>query len=119
MKNILIGLVLGILLTGVVCYFVFLPDIKDKTYKTAYDEGSKKGFADGRDTGMAAGITATEQKFAAAAAHERDSLATVQKNMEEMQKAAQKKHTVKQVQNWHVIDNQIGDPIVPEKKEKK
>jgi hypothetical protein len=116
MKNFLIGLVLGILLIGAVGYFIFLPDAKDASYKTGYQDGNTKGTADGKAAGITEGMAQTEAKYQ----HQRDSIAqadSTQALAEREKKAAEAKmHRVKPVQNWHVINGKIGEPIKNEPK---
>ena len=107
MKNFLIGLLIGIVLCSVACFLVF-PTIKETAYNTGYDAGNKKGISTGTATGITQGIA----EMQARQKHERDSLSIVEKNQAVIWKATHKpKKVVEQVQNWHVIDGKVADPV--------
>ena len=108
MKKFFIGLVIGIAITAAAGYFM-LPDIKQKAYDSGYGEGNKKGIV----TGTAAGITQGIAQIQAQQKHERDSIAMVQRNLEAQRRVARKhkEAEIKPVQNWHVIEGKIQDPV--------
>jgi len=111
MKKIMIGLALGIVLCGA-AYFLTIPQVKQAEYDRGYNDGNKKGITAGTTAGIAQGVA--DMQAQQKQIHERDSIAMVQKQHElAMQKAAAKpKKVVKEIQNWHVIDGKIGDPVV-------
>ena len=109
MKNFLIGLIIGLLLCGGAAFFV-APGIKKAAYDSGFETGNKKGITTGTSAGVTQGIE--ECKAQIKQAHDRDSTALVQKAIEAKRKAEYKaKKVVKEVQNWHVIDGKIADPV--------
>jgi hypothetical protein len=109
MKNLFIGLAIGVILCGLAC-FLAMPGVKQTAYDSGFKAGNIKGIAAGKATGINEGIAEikSEQKQAS------DSLAVdeQQKREEALQRAARKpKKLVKEVQNWHVIDGKIAEPI--------
>ncbi|MES2479388.1 MAG: hypothetical protein V4561_09885 [Bacteroidota bacterium] len=120
MKNLVIGIILGIVISAVGGYLAF-PKFK----KAAYDEGFAVGNTEGVKTGTAAGI---EEGIAQGAAkqmaeqkHVADSLsAVITQHNEVMQKARRKPVEKKpEIENWRVLGGQIGEPIIEEKEVKK
>jgi len=108
MKKFFIGLVLGIILSGVACYLA-IPGIKQTAYDSGYETGNKKGITTGTNAGITEGIAQVK----AIQKHEQDSTAIIQKNWEAQRRAARrhKEQEIKPVQNWHVIDGKIDDPV--------
>ncbi len=109
MRNLLIGLLLGIILCTVGGYIMY-PTVK----KTSYDEGYKAGMINGNATGLAEGKTQGAAEVRAEIKHHEDSLAAdIQKKEAERKAAMKKVHKAPPpVQNWHVIDGKIADPVV-------
>jgi hypothetical protein len=110
MKKLIIGLVLGILVTGVIG-FLSLPGIKKAEYDNGFEAGVKKGTADGTAAGITKGIAQVHEEQAQK--HKQDSTAAAIRYINAKRKAAMRKpkEVVKPVQNWHVIDGKIDDPI--------
>jgi hypothetical protein len=108
MKQVFFSVLAGAILTGGAFYFA-LPKIKQAAYDSGVSEGTKAGTAAGITTGIAQGVA--EEK--AAVQHKQDSAAAVYKHAMAVKAAAGKRHkkVVKPVQNWHVIDGKISDPI--------
>ena len=116
MKNIFIGLIIGVVLCGL-AGFLALPGIKKTAYDSGVEEGTKKGIAQGTTAGIAQGIA--QLKAEQMQKHEQDSLAAVKRYKEARRKAAAMRKPVekpKPVQNWHVINGKIDDPIINESK---
>ena len=111
MKNFFIGLLIGVALCGL-AGFLALPGIKKTEFDNGVAEGTKKGIAQGTTEGIAKGIAQlkAEQKQK----HEQDSMAVAKKYHEARMRAAvlQKTRKPKPVQNWHVINGKIDDPII-------
>lgn len=105
------------LLTGiVVCAlagFLMMPGIQKKSYDGGYAEGVKKGAADGMTAGVAKGIEQVKSELMAKRAQ--DSVAAAQRYLLAKQKAAAARRKIeakpKPIQNWHVIDGKIDEPI--------
>ncbi len=110
MKNIFIGLIIGVVLCGL-AGFLALPGIKKTAYDSGVEEGMKKGMAQGTTAGIAQGIA--QLKAEQMQKHQQDSLAAVKRYKEAKRKAAMRKpvEKPKPVQNWHVINGKIDDPI--------
>lgn len=110
MKNIFIGLIIGILLCGL-GGFLALPGIKKTAYDSGVEEGTKKGMAQGTTAGIAQGIA--QLKAEQMQKRQQDSLAAVKRFKEAKRRAAMTKKVEKPkpVQNWHVINGKIDDPI--------
>ena len=109
MKKMIIGLALGIVLSGAACYFA-LPKVKQAAYDSGYETGNKQGIA----TGTTAGITQGISEILAKQKHAHDSLTAIENKKEASRKAAQKqkeKEELKDIQNWHVVDGRVADPI--------
>jgi hypothetical protein len=108
MKKILIGLAIGIVLCGLACFFI-IPGIRETAYNSGFDAGNKKGVSTGTVAGIAKGIAQVreeqKQEQDRIAAEEKNKAAAMQKVMHRPRKV------VKEVQNWHVIDGKIADPI--------
>lgn len=117
MKNLVIGLVLGVVVSALGAYLAF-PKFK----KAAYDEGFAAGNIEGVKTGTAAGIeegiAQGEAKQEAAKKQIADSLsAVIASNKAAMQKANRKPVEKKpEIENWRVLGGQIAEPIIEEKK---
>ena len=111
MKNLLIGLIIGIVLCGLAGFLV-LPGIKKSEYDNGYNEGNKKGLAQGTTEGITKGMA----QLKAEQQHKRqqDSLTAVARYHDALRKAAaaKKAEKPKPIQNWHVINGKIDDPII-------
>lgn len=108
MKKLFLGVLLGAAFTGVAFYFS-LPGIKQTSYDNGFAAGNKSGIA----TGTAAGVTQGITELKATQKREHDSLETLRKKKEAALKARTRvpKKVVRPIQNWHVIDGKIQDPI--------
>ncbi len=107
MKKLLIGVFLGILASGVTSYLV-IPGMKQDSYEKGYNEGYQKGIDTGINAGIVRGIAVSE----AEQKHIHDSLIAVAEMQAAVkQKMLKHKKVVKPIQNWHVIDGKIADPI--------
>lgn len=106
------GLLTGVAICALVG-FLSLPGNQKKHYDSGYAEGLKKGTADGTAAGITKGMEQlrAEQK----AKHDNDSAAAAKRYLLAKQKAAAERRKAeekpKPVQNWHVIDGKIDDPI--------
>ena len=110
MGKLLIGLVIGVVVSGGVG-LIAIPKIKQAAYDKGYDLGNKDGTAKGTTAGIATGIA--QITAVQAQKHADDSVASVKKYQEARRKAAMSKRRVapKPIQNWHVIDGKIEQPI--------
>ena len=108
MKKVFLGLALGIVVCGV-AGFLALPGIKQASYDSGFKAGNQTGIVTGTTAGIAQGVAQVEAREK----HEHDSVAVAEKNLEALRlKAAHKAHKVAPVvQNWHVLDGKIADPI--------
>ena len=109
MKTFFIGLILGLAIAGLAGYLL-LPDIKHTAHDAGFTEGNKKGI----ETGTTEGITKGIAQIKAEEKRVQDSISVVQKNLAAQRKAAliRKEKEVKPIQNWHVIDGKIDDPVM-------
>lgn len=107
MKKVTIGLSAGLLLCGLAVY-VAVPMIQQAAYKNGYNAGDARGLIDGKAAGITQGISeirAHEQQV-------RDSIAAEQHKEAALHKQRHKPIRVERpIQNWHVIDGKIADPI--------
>lgn len=112
MKYFFIGLLLGIVFSVAAFYFMAVPGIK----QTEFDSGYAKGIKEGTDKGITTGIAQGVEQVHAELQRVEDSTVAALQQLEAQRKAAQKRQAKKQkpVQNWHVINGKIGDPIVDE-----
>ncbi len=117
MKNLFIGLIIGIVLCAV-AGFIILPGIKQTSYESGFAAGNTKGIATGTTAGIAQGIA----DLKAEQQRQQESIIAAQKAQEAKKKSAHKpRRAAKPVQNWHVIDGKIADPVadyVPAKEDK-
>ncbi len=112
MKNLVTGIILGVALCVAAVYLIY-PKLKQAAYDTGYNEGIKRGMATGTTEGIAQGVAQvkTEQQRVL------DSAAYAQQKLEEKQKKAIKpKKQPAPVQNWHVVDGKIAEPVITEEK---
>jgi hypothetical protein len=114
MKNLVLGLVLGAVITGVGSYLAY-PKIKQAAYDEGYSVGNKEGIAKGTETGIEEGIAQGAAKQMAEQKIIQDSL----NNIIEKEKAARavKRKPVEEkpkIQNWHVLGGAIAEPILDE-----
>jgi preprotein translocase subunit YajC len=111
MKGFIGGLVLGVVICGI-AWFMIMPGMKETSYKSGYDNGNKVGVTTGTAAGIAQAVAEAAEK------RTEDSLAVEKKKMEASARAARKPRKVAPpVQNWHVINGKIGDPILPEQQQ--
>lgn len=112
MRNLLIGLILGIGFAALLGYLKY-PELK----KAAYDEGFTLGKTEGMKAGKTEGITeglaqgAAQQELKEKTA--RDSMAAVIAQ-KEAQKAVRKAPAEPRpaIQNWRVLGGNIAEPIL-------
>lgn len=106
------GLLTGIILCAIAA-FIALPTVKKESYDIGYAEGNKKGMADGKTAGIAEGVA--EMKAQLEFKHKQDSAAAANRYKAAKYKAETARRKAeekpKPVQNWHVINGQIDDPI--------
>jgi hypothetical protein len=106
MKNLLTGLTLGVII-AIVVWLLATPKLK----QVAYDQG----FAEGRQTGIAAGtlagIEVGHAKCIAEQARTKDSITAARLNAARKKSARKPVEEAKPVQNWHVIDGRIAEPV--------
>jgi len=109
MKKVFLGMGIGIILCGAAGFLV-VPKVQQEGYTNGYAIGSKEG----REEGMKAGIAQGVAELKAMQKHEQDSLANERIKQEERMRAARakRKPAPAPIQNWHVIDGKIGDPVV-------
>ena len=110
MRNFLIGLLCGLVIAAIAGYLL-LPQVKQPSYEAGYAAGNSKGESAGMAAGIAKGVAQVQQEQKRV----KDSIAVADKRQEDarrrMATARKKKEVVKVVQNWHVIDRKIADPI--------
>lgn len=106
------GLLTGVIVCALIA-FLTVPSMQTKSRDAGYAEGVKKGTADGMTAGIAKGIE--QLKSEQLAKHRQDSTAAAHRYMIAKQKAAAARRKVeakpKPIQNWHVIDGKIDEPI--------
>lgn len=111
MGKFFMGLLVGIILC-VLGGLMALPGVKQAAHDSGVAEGTKTGMAQGTTAGIAQGIAQVkaEQKQK----HTTDSTAAAHRYQQARRKAAatKVKEKPKPVQNWHVIDGKIEDPII-------
>lgn len=112
MGKFFLGLLAGVVLCALAGFLMY-PNVKKQAYDSGVDEGTKKGMADGRAAGIKEGIA----QLQAEQIHKRqqDSTAAAQRYLAAKRKAAAERKKAeakpKPVQNWHVIDGKIDEPI--------
>jgi hypothetical protein len=107
MKKIIAGLVLGLVLSASGFYFS-LPKIKQTSYDQGYAVGNKEGLATGTTAGIAQGVDQVNARIK----HDQDIAAeAARKRAAQRKVAAKPKEVEKPVQNWHVIDGKIAEPV--------
>ncbi|MGC4057081.1 MAG: hypothetical protein QM743_03035 [Chitinophagaceae bacterium] len=116
MKNFILGLVIGAVVTGIIGYTAAIPKIKQEAYDTGMAEGTKKGEAAGNAAGIAEGLAQAQTKMQAEQSRAKDSLAALLEKERTTKKVVYKeKDPTPAVQNWHVIGGNIADPIAEDK----
>ena len=109
MKNFFIGLMVGLVIAAVTG-IIAIPGIKKTEREAGIEEGTKKGMAAGTTEGIAKGIE--QHKAELEAKRQQDSAAAARKYAEAKRRAAMKPKVVERpVQNWHVENGKIADPI--------
>ena len=108
MTKVIIGLVIGALLCGIAGY-IEIPKIKQTSYDSGFTAGVKKGTEEGTTAGIAQGIAQVK----AQQKQEHDNMVAAQQKQEAAHKRSMKrrKKVEPPVQNWHVIDGKISEPI--------
>ena len=107
MKKVFLGLFLGLLLSGIIA-LLMVPKVKQAAYGNCFNAGNKQGVSTGTAAGIAQGIAQVQ----AHEQHEHDSVTIAETYEAARLRAAYKPHkVVKPVQNWHVIDGKIADPV--------
>lgn len=120
MKNLVIGLILGVVVSALGGYLAF-----PKYKKAAYDEGFAAGNVEGVKTGTAAGIEEGIAQGAAKQMAEQKSVADslsaiIAQKSAAIEKAHRKPVEKKpEIENWRVLGGQIAEPIIEEKEVKK
>ncbi|MES2704762.1 MAG: hypothetical protein V4649_19125 [Bacteroidota bacterium] len=109
MKKVMMGLLLGAAVTAA-GGFAMLPKVKQAEYERGMAQGRQEGVAAGTAAGMAQG----EARVHAQYKEEKQSAETaLQARRNEQRRAAKPyKPAPKPIQNWHVIGNQIAEPIM-------
>ncbi len=109
MKKVFLGLGIGIIMCGV-AGFVLLPKVEQEGYAKGYAEGNKEGKDEGTKAGIAQGIA----ELKALQKHQQDSITNERIKQEDRMRAARakRKPAPAPIQNWHVIDGKIADPVV-------
>lgn len=111
MKQIIIGVLIGAILTGL-AGFLAMPEIKKTAYDTGFQEGTKGGITQGTAAGITQGIAQVKEEQRLK--HQQDSTTAAKKYQEAKRRAAIKPvEKPKPIQNWHVIDGKIDEPIPP------
>jgi len=107
MKNFSLGFVIGLVVTCAVVFLGIVPSIKQSTYDKAFAAGNTSGTNAGIKIGIARGVEQVRQRQV------QDSIHADALNRKAMEAAARKRSRTKPqpVQNWHVIDGKIADPI--------
>ncbi len=112
MGKFFMGLLAGVILCAFAGFLMY-PNVKKQAYDSGVQEGTKKGMADGRAAGIKEGIAQLQGEQAQK--HRQDSIKAVQLNLAAKRKAAAARKKAaekpKPVQNWHVINGQIDEPI--------
>lgn len=106
MKNLFFGIIIGALLCGLIGYLA-LGSFKQAAHDEGYNDGVKSGIA----TGAAEGIAKGKAQVLADQKREQDSTAMAAQKKVEQTKAAQKYHKPAPVQNWHVVEGKIDEPV--------
>ncbi len=106
MKKVFLGMLLGIVLCGAGLAVAY-PGIERKAYEEGYAAGNKDGNATGITTGIAQGVAQVNAIIKA----RQDSLDAATARAAEKRRAAGRKKAKPPVQNWHVVDGRIGDPV--------
>ncbi len=114
MKNLVLGLALGIGVGGAGYHFLAAPKMK----QTSYEDGMKAGITDGMAKAKEEAMAEADAKIAAQKVEQQKVLDNI--NAEAAAKvaaanarkaAAKPKETKPEIENWHVIGGQIADPI--------
>ena len=114
MKNLVLGLILGAVITGIGSYLAY-PKIKQAAYDEGYSVGNKEGIAKGTETGMEEGIAQGAAKQMAEQKAMQDSLNNVIAKGKASRVVRRKPVEEKPaIQNWRVLGGQIADPILDE-----
>ena len=106
MKNLFVGLVLGIFLGGGIAYFVM-----NSMQHNAHDDGYNAGLKDGNAAGVTEGIAKGKAQVFAEQKRQQDSTAIAAQKKNEQEKTAHKYRKPEPVQNWRVVDGKIEEPI--------
>jgi flagellar biosynthesis/type III secretory pathway protein FliH len=112
MGKFFMGLLAGVILCALAGFLMY-PNVKKQAYDSGVEEGAKKGMADGRAAGIKEGMAQLQAEQMQK--HRQDSMNAVQRSLAAKRKAAAERMKAedkpKPVQNWHVINGQIDDPI--------
>ncbi|MCC6186092.1 MAG: hypothetical protein IT256_02955 [Chitinophagaceae bacterium] len=118
MKNLVLGMVLGAVVTGIGGYLAY-PNMKKATYDEAYAAGIKEGETKWTALGMEEGIAQEAAKHVAEQNAMKDSLNAA---IEKAKAARVVKHVPKdpkpEIENWRVLGGQIAEPIIAAPEEK-
>ncbi len=102
--------ILGIALPCILYETTLMPRARQESERIGNTAGYKSGKADGRADGFKEGIAFMEAK-ARRTSDSLDRIAAVQKAERKRKAEAAQRARSAYVQNWHVIDGKIADPI--------
>ena len=107
MKNFFLGSLIGAAITFAIIWFGIMPGTKQTAYETGFSAGNAAGTDAGTKAGIVKGIEQVRE------IEQQDSLRMAELNRKALEAAAAKRQRRKPqpVQNWHVIDGRIADPI--------
>ena len=107
MKNFFLGSLIGAAVTLAIIWFGIVPGTKQTAYESGYSAGNAAGIDAGTQAGLVKGIEQVRQQ------EQQDSLRMDELNRKALDAAAaqRQRRRPQPVQNWHVIDGRIADPI--------
>lgn len=112
MGKFFMGLLTGLILC-VLGALLALPGVKKTAYDSGYAEGNKKGMDEGKNAGIKLGMDQLNAQQAEK--HRQDSVTAAKRYQAAKRKAAMERKKAaekpKPIQNWHVIDGKIDEPI--------
>lgn len=118
MKNLVLGMVLGAVVTGIGGYLAY-PNLKKAAYNEGYTVGSTEGETKWTEKGIEEGIAQEAAKQAAQQKAMQDSLNAV---IAKAKAARVVKHVPKdpkpEIENWRVLGGQLAEPIIEAPAEK-
>lgn len=107
MKNFSLGFFIGIAIACGVMFLGVIPSFKKSSYDVGYAAGNIAGINDGIKTGIAKGVEQVRQQQI------QDSLRLNEQSRKNLEAATRKKNRrqPEPVQNWHVIDGKLAEPV--------